>query len=128
MPLLYLFLTNVLVLPAPGSRDRVLLRHLLSFQSAPPAIFPQDRHPCGHLVPSDRAGFHCRSFRKLSQPATQWSASTHFETHHDRWLRQRSGGAYLNSSVMRKSGRISELAYWGRRRSVLYCSVTLTTF
>src|SRR5438445_13607779 len=35
---------------------------------------------------------------------------------------------YRTSLVMRKSGRISKLAYCGRRRSVLYCSLTLTTF
>ena len=35
---------------------------------------------------------------------------------------------YLTSLVMRKRGRISKLAYCGRRRSVLYCSLTLTTF
>src|SRR5712664_1950773 len=35
---------------------------------------------------------------------------------------------YPTSLVMRKRGRISKLAYWGRRRSVLYCSLTLTTF
>src|SRR5256885_15544502 len=34
----------------------------------------------------------------------------------------------LTELVMRKRGRISKLAYWGRRRSVLYCSLTLTTF
>ncbi len=35
---------------------------------------------------------------------------------------------YPTSLVIRKRGRISKLAYCGRRRSVLYCSLTLTTF
>ena len=51
------------------------------------------------------------------------ASSTANVTHARYWERD-----YPTSLVMRKRGRISKLAYCGRRRSVLYCSFTLTTF
>ncbi len=79
--LLYLPLTDCSGILRPGSANAALLRHLLSFQSGAAAIFPQGSHSCSHLGTNDRRGFHCRSFQELSQPATQRTTLTHFETH-----------------------------------------------
>jgi len=66
-------------MPRHGPAEAALLRHLLSSQSGAAGNFPQETLFCGQLDTSDRLEFECRSFPRLSQPATLCAILAHFE-------------------------------------------------
>ncbi len=78
-PLLHLHPSGCLEIPKFGFLEAALRRHLLSFQSRAAGIFPQGDRFCDHLGTWPRLEFVCRSFRKLSQPATPCTVLNHFE-------------------------------------------------